>query len=128
MAERKPPRVDDLPDPDIDLAIDDQPAETEAEELERLRAEVADLRQKLVKARAADALSEPAEPKFFLSEGLRQDALMHGKVIDPNTGDTVSMGPDRQIVVTPRGTPGAELKPETPVVTTADVEALNPPE
>lgn len=116
MAERKPPRVDD------------EPAETEAEELERLRTENAEMRAKLDELGAADALSEPAKPKFFLSEGLRQDALMHGKVIDPNTGDTVSMGPDGQIEVTPRGTPGAELEPETPAVTTADAEALNQPE
>jgi hypothetical protein len=59
---------------------------TEASELERLRAENADLRRQLGAAGQAVPPAKPSEPSFTFSEGQRDELERTGRTVSPFTG------------------------------------------
>jgi len=92
----------------------------EQAELERLRAENADLRRQLAEAGRAVKPAVPNEPKFTFSEGQRAELEMTGRSVSPFTGKRyVGTGVDdaREATVeeftkaTPPERPKAKVKP-----------------
>lgn len=76
---------------DPDKTNPPKPSQPPADEVSRLKAENAELRDQLAEAKAnAKALPNtrptPTEPSFRLSEGQRADLEQHGKTVSPFTG------------------------------------------